>query len=114
MAVPNNSCNHHTVLPFPFQYLCLMLVKFRYIKHPYTELLPDAAINAFDKRLPQNVSQCSTTLLRELIANNGPVSMLGGGWECQSVSRAGRQRDTMDPRFHYFYDLVRIINFFQL
>ena len=84
------------------------------LRQQYPELLPDAAINAFDKRLPQNVSQCSTSIMRQLIASNSPVDMLGGSWECQSVSRAGRQRNTMDPRFQYFYDLVRIINFFQL
>ena len=67
------------------------------LQHQYPDLL--AAINAFDKRLPQNVSQCSTSILRQLIASNGPVDMLGGSWECQSVSRAGRQRGTMDPRF---------------
>ena len=29
------------------------------------------------------------------------------------MSRAGRQMGAMDPRFTFFYDLVRIINFFQ-
>ena len=47
------------------------------------------------------------------MATNVPVDLLGGSWECQSVSRAGRQLGAMDPRFTYFYDLVRIINFFQ-
>ena len=84
------------------------------LQKQYPTLLSDAAVSAFDKRLPQNVAQCSATILRQLIATNGPVDMLGGSWECQSVSRAGRQRGTMDPRFHYFYDLVRIINFFKL
>ena len=84
------------------------------LQQQYPTLLSDTAVSAFDKRLPQNVAQCSATILRQLIATNGPVDMLGGSWECQSVSRAGRQRGTMDPRFHYFYDLVRIINFFQL
>ena len=48
-----------------------------------------------------------------LVATNGPVDLLGCSWECQSVSRAGRQMGAMDPRFTFFYDLVRIINFFQ-
>ena len=59
------------------------------LQQQYPELLPDAAINAFDKRLPQNVAHCSSTLLTQLVAVNGPVDMLGGSWECQSVSRAG-------------------------
>ena len=29
------------------------------------------------------------------------------------MSRAGRQRGATDPRFRFFYDLVRIVNFFQ-
>ena len=47
------------------------------------------------------------------MARYGPVDLLGGSWECQSVSRAGRQLGAEDPRFTFFYDLVRIINFFQ-
>ena len=48
------------------------------LQQQYPELLADAAINAFDKRLPQNVSQCSTSIRRQLIASNGPVDVLGG------------------------------------
>ena len=59
------------------------------LQRQYPDLLSDASINAFDKRLPQNVSQCSTSISRQLIAHNGPVDILGGSWECQSVSRAG-------------------------
>ena len=80
--------------------------------HVERMLLKDSAISTFDKRLPQNRNQCSATFLTQLTTHNGPVDMLGGSWECQSVSRAGRQRGAMDPRFKYFYDLVRIINFF--
>ena len=47
------------------------------------------------------------------MATNGPVDLLGGSWECQSVIHAGRQMGAMDPRFTFFYDLVRIVNFFQ-
>ena len=35
------------------------------LQRQYSELLPNAAINAFDKTLPQNVSQCSTSILRQ-------------------------------------------------
>ena len=79
----------------------------------YPELLPASAIHSFDKKLPQDISQCTTSSLEQLISCNGPVDLLGGSWECQSVSRAGRQRGAEDPRFRYFYDLVRILNFFQ-
>ena len=79
----------------------------------YPQQLPATAVNAFDKRLPQDVAQCSELFLTQLVAMNGPVDLLGVSWECQSVSRAGRQRGAMDPRFQYFYDLVRMVNFFQ-
>lgn len=79
----------------------------------YPSLLPASAINSFDKKLPQDISQCTTPFLEQLISSNGPVDLIGGSWECQSVSRAGRQRGAEDPRFRYFYDLVRILNFFQ-
>ena len=55
----------------------------------------------------------SELFLQQLMATNGPVDLLGGKWECQSVSRAGRQRGAMDPRFRFFYDLVRAVNFLQ-
>ena len=83
------------------------------LQSQYPKQLPNSAINNFDKKLPQNISQCSLTFLENLITLNGPVDLLGGSWECQSVSRAGRQLGAMDPRFRFFYDLVRMINFFQ-
>ena len=85
----------------------------RALQKQYPDQLPDSAVRSFDKRLPQDISQCSLTFLEGLLEFNGPVDLLGGSWECQSVSRAGRQRGTMDPRFRFFYDLVRIVNFFQ-
>ena len=83
------------------------------LQQQYPEQLPNSAIRSFDKRLPQDISQCSVTFLEGLLSFNGPVDLLAGSWECQSVSRAGRQRGAMDPRFKFFYDLVRIVNFFQ-
>ena len=56
----------------------------------YPKQLSDSADRSFDKRLPQDISQCSLTFLERLLEFNGPVDLLGGSWECQSVSRAGR------------------------
>ena len=70
-------------------------------------------MKAFDKRLPQSISLCNALFLGNLVTRHGPVDLLGGSWECQSVSRAGEKTGAMDPRFQYFYDLVRIINLFQ-
>ena len=80
----------------------------------YPKQLPTSAINNFDKKMPQDISQCSLTFLENLLTINGPIDLLGGSWECQSVSRTGRQLGTMDPRFRFFYDLVRMINLFQI
>ena len=79
----------------------------------YPDQLPDVAVKAFDKRLSQSISLCNALFLGNLVTRHGLVDLLGGNWECQSVSRAGKQTGAMDPRFQYFYDLVRIINFFQ-
>lgn len=68
---------------------------------------------AFDKRLLQSISAVSQLFLASLMVAHGPLDVLGGSWECKSVSRAGRQIGAMDPRFQYFYNLVCIINFFQ-
>ena len=44
----------------------------------YPKQLSDAAIRSFDKRLPQDISQCSLTFLEGLLEFNGPVDLLGG------------------------------------
>ena len=90
----------------------IALTTLKALQRQYPLQLPDAAIRSFDKRLPQDISQGSVTFLEGLLQFNGPVDLLGGSWECQSVSRAGRQLGAMDPRFKFFYDLVRIVNFF--
>ena len=44
----------------------------------YPKQLTDAAIRSFDKRLPQDILQCSITFLEGLLEFNGPVDLLGG------------------------------------
>ena len=44
----------------------------------YPTQLSDAAIKSFDKRLPQDISQCALTFLERLLEFNGPVDLLGG------------------------------------
>ena len=80
-------------------------------QHP--ELLSLEAIKGFDRRLPQDISQIGSGELTNLIARNGMVDMVVGGWECQPVSKAGRGEGLKDPRFDYFYDMVGITNFLQ-
>ena len=51
--------------------------------------------------------------LVNLIAQKGEVDIVGAGWECQSISRGGRQEGYADRRFQYFYNLVRILGWLQ-
>ena len=44
----------------------------------YPTQLSDAAVKSFDKRLPQDISQCSLTFVERLLEFNGPVDLLGG------------------------------------
>ena len=74
----------------------------RKLQHQFPDQLPDAAIHGFEDLLPQNVDQCSPTFLTNLVANHGPIDLLGASWECQSVSRAGYRQGVHDPRFRFF------------
>ena len=85
----------------------------RSLQQEYPRQLPDSAILGWNKRVPQDVALISGMFLEKLIADHGLVDLLGGGWECQSVSRAGRHEGIYDPRFAYFYDLLRITNWLQ-
>ena len=82
------------------------------LQHPKPIL--QSAIESFDRMcMPQDNSLVRPAALTNLVAHYGPVDILGGSWECQSECRAGRCRGVEDPRFRFFFDLVRIINFFQ-
>ena len=85
----------------------------RKLQDQFQDQLSDAALLGFDDRLPQNIDQCSPTFLTNLVANHGPVDLLGASWECQSVSCAGNRKGIHDPRFRFFFNMVEIINFFQ-
>ena len=87
--------------------------KLQILKSTYPTLLSDAAIKAFDKRLPQSISLISPLFLSNLVVKHGPIDLLGGSWECHNVSRARHQRGLEDPRFRFFYDMVRVTNFLQ-
>ena len=79
----------------------------------YPLQLPATATKAFDRGLPQDIAHISNNFLQQLLVDHGPVDLLGASWECQNVSRAGHQRGAADPRFLFFYDMVRIINYLQ-
>ena len=65
---------------------CIARSTLKALQLEYPHQLPDSAIRSFDKRLPHDISQCSLTFLEDLMEFNGPVDLLGGSWECQSVS----------------------------
>ena len=48
-----------------------------------------------------------------LVQNNGVVHFMCGGWECQSMSMAGKHKGMDDERFEPFLDMVKILNFLQ-
>ena len=48
------------------------------LQQQYPKQLPTSAINNFDQKLPQDISQCSLTFLENLVTINGPVDLLGG------------------------------------
>ena len=54
----------------------------RKLQLQFPDRLLDAALRGFDERLPQNIDQCSPTFLTNLVANYGPVDLLGASWEC--------------------------------
>ena len=80
----------------------------------YPKQLPDKAIRGYNKRLPQNIALVSKSDLIDLVKNNGKVHFICGGWECQSMSMAGKHKGMEDDRFPPFLDMVKIVNFFQL
>ena len=79
----------------------------------YPGQLPDKAIRGFNKRLPQNIQFVGESELTDLVRNHGSVDFLCGGWECQSMSLAGKHLGMDDERFIPFLDMVRIVNFLQ-
>ena len=79
----------------------------------YPGQLPDKAFRGYDKRLPQNIQFVGDSELTNLIRDNGSVDFICGGWECQSMSLAGKHLGMEDDRFMPFLDAIRIINFLQ-
>ena len=65
---------------------CIARSTIKALQLEYPHQLPDSPFRSFDKRLPQEISQCSLTFLEGLMEFNGPVDLLGGIWECRSVS----------------------------
>ena len=49
----------------------------RKLQNQFPDQLPDAALLGFEDRLPQNIDQCSPTFLTNLVANHGPLDLLG-------------------------------------
>ena len=83
------------------------------LQEEYPGQLPDKAIRGHNKRLPQNISLVGESDLSTLILNKGPIDFICGGWECQSMSMAGKHKGMDDDRFTPFLDMVRTLNFLQ-
>ena len=69
--------------------------------------LSAAAIRGYASKLPSDIRLTGAMQL----ANMGHIDVVVGGWECQSMSRAGGRRGMEDRRASYFFDLVRCLNY---
>ena len=67
------------------------------------------AIQGFASKLPFDIRLTGAMQL----ANLGQIDVVVGGWECQSMSRAGRRRGMEDRRASYFFDLERCLKHLQ-
>ena len=73
--------------------------------------MPVSADAGFDVYLPNHIESASQLSAQHgLLKRWGHVDLLGASWECQSVSQAGYQQGIHDPRFRFFFDMVKIIN----
>ena len=83
------------------------------LQEEYPFQLPDRAIRGYNKRVPQDIKLITESDLVSLVQFNGPVHFLCGGWECQSMSKAGNRKGMEDERFLPFLDMVKILIFLQ-
>lgn len=56
----------------------------------YSRQLPDSAIRGCTKRLPHDIRHFGARELSNLIAEKGEIQYLCAGWQCQSMSMAGK------------------------
>ena len=81
------------------------------LQKQYPGQLPDKAIKGYSKRVPQDIQVIKPINLHNLIKDKGPIHFISGGWECQSMSMAGKHLGMSDERFMPFLDMIRICNF---
>ena len=79
----------------------------------YPGQLSDSAIRGYSKRVPQDIALVDETSLNSLVQINGPIHLICGGWECQSMNMGGMHKGMKDERFDYFLDMVKIVNYLQ-
>ena len=75
-----------------------------YRKKPSEDLIKDFL---------RNIKFIGESELTTLVRDHGPVDFPCGGWECQSMSLAGKHLGMDDERFMPFLDMIRIVNFIQ-
>ena len=73
--------------------------------------LPLSAIKGFDIHLPRDIGTLTNDHLLHLTRSKGLVDFILGGWECHMISAASKLQGIHDPRFTYFFDLVRSTNY---
>ncbi len=72
----------------------------------YPELLPRSAIRGYQWALPSNMA----LLGAQDLARVGPIDLVIARWPCQGHTQAGRGEGLRDPRFHMFWEMLRMLH----
>ena len=75
----------------------------------YPRQLPASAVQGCMSRLPGDISLIGEEDLQRL----GRVDLVMAGWPCQGHSRAGLGRGLQDPRSGLFWELLRLLRWWQ-
>ena len=75
----------------------------------YPRQLPASAVQGCMSRLPSNISLIGEEDLQRL----GRVDLVMAGWPCQGHSRAGLGKGLQDPRSSLFWELLRLLRWWQ-
>jgi site-specific DNA-cytosine methylase len=72
-------------------------------------LLLRSAIRGYQRALPSSI----TLLGAQDLARVGPINLVITRWPCQGHTRAGRGEGLRDPQSHMFWEMFRVLRYFQ-
>ena len=79
------------------------------LRMQYPKQLPASAIQGCMSRVPLDV----TLIGEEDLLRLGKVDLVIAGWPCQGHSRAGYRQGLQDPRSNLFWELLRLLHWWQ-